>query len=191
MDQLSTKLDDTSIERLDIFARRLMEWNRIHNLTGSKTYEEIHLQIMDSIWPLTFLPPFESLLDIGTGAGFPGMVLAVVLPDTECTLCEPIKKRASFLRFICLELNLENVNVEARRIEELDPRPYNMITSRAVAETKTLIEWCRPFVDKNTQILFYKGEKVQSEIEGMQRCKIEIIAHGKRNYLWIKEASEC
>ncbi|BBG65056.1 rRNA small subunit 7-methylguanosine (m7G) methyltransferase GidB [Hydrogenimonas sp.] len=183
--------DRNPFEKLDLFRNRLMEWNRVHNLTGARTEEAIEEQIIDSAWPLGFLPSEDSLLDIGTGAGFPGMVLAILLPDTECTLCEPLQKRASFLRFIAGELELANVRVEAKRIEELEARPFSLITSRAVTGTHELIGWCRPFIGGSTQLLFYKGEHVHEEVAGLERCGIEIVGRKKRNYLWIKEASKC
>ncbi len=178
-------------DRLEAFATLLQAWNRIHNLTGAKTREAIAEQMLDSLWPLTFLPEPESLLDIGTGAGFPGMVLAIALPRTESTLCEPLHKRAAFLRHVVRELKLERVRVEAKRIESLDTRPYALITSRAVADTAKLIEWSRPFVGQNSQLLFYKGERVFEEIEGLESCRIELISRGRRNYLWIKEPFRC
>ncbi len=184
-------LDRKVVEKLDAFAEHLMAWNRVHNLTGAKTREAVDAQILDSIWPLTFLPSVASLLDIGTGAGFPGLVLAIAMPKTACTLCEPLQKRAAFLRFVARELELKNVTVEAKRADALPVRPYDLITSRAVTETATLIEWCRPFIAPKSQLLFYKGEHVTEEIKGLQRCDIEIIERDKRNYLWIKEASRC
>ncbi|WP_456322614.1 16S rRNA (guanine(527)-N(7))-methyltransferase RsmG [Hydrogenimonas sp.] len=187
-------LDPKVLQKLDAFANHLLAWNRVHNLTGAKTREAVDAQIVDSIWPIGFLPEVKSLLDIGTGAGFPGMVLAIALENTECTLCEPLQKRAAFLRFIARELELENVTVEARRADDLPVRTYHLITSRAVTETKTLIQWCAPFIAKETQLLFYKGEQLEQEIQKideLKRCDIEIIPRGKRNYLWIKEAIQC
>lgn len=184
-------VDPKGIEKLDTFLKQLTAWNRVHNLTGARRQEAMEEQVIDSAWPLTFLPPVDSLLDIGTGAGFPGMVLAILLPKTECTLCEPLKKRAAFLRFIAGDLGLGNVTVEARRIEELEAHPYSLITSRAVTGTSTLVDWCRPFIDESTRLLFYKGEQVYEEVAGLQHCGIEIISRKKRNYLWIKEASKC
>ena len=184
-------LCDAAIAGLDAFATHLMAWNRVHNLTGARSREAVDAQILDSLWPLTFLQPPESLLDIGTGAGFPGMVLAIALPECACTLCEPLQKRAAFLRFVVRELGLENVTVEARRAEALPARPYALITSRAVTRTATLIMWSRPFVGPGTQMLFYKGEQAVPEAEGLERCGVEIVSRDKRNYLWIKEASQC
>ena len=182
---LSGVCSDSLCQKLDSFAKYLMDWNKVHNLTGAKTYEAINEQIYDSIYPLTFLPKQKSLLDIGTGAGFPGLILAIAMPETECTLCEPLRKRASFLKFIVMELELTNVTVSTNRVEDLEVRPYDLITSRAVTDTKTLIEWSRPFIGENTQMLFYKGEQVFEEIEGLESCKYELISRDQRNYLWI------
>jgi 16S rRNA (guanine527-N7)-methyltransferase len=181
------KLSDTIHKNLKSFTEHLMNWNRIHNLTGAKTYEAIEDQIFDSIYPLTFLPKQKNLLDIGTGAGFPGMILGIAMPNTECTLCEPLQKRAAFLKFIVRELELTNVTVEASRVEDLEVKPYDLITSRAVTDTQTLIEWSRPFIGENTQMLFYKGEQVFEEIKGLEYSKYELISRNQRNYLWIKE----
>ena len=180
-------LSNDILKKIDDFAKYLMDWNKVHNLTGAKTYKAIEDQIFDSIYPLTFLPKQNSLLDIGTGAGFPGMILAIAMPDTECTLCEPLRKRASFLKFIARELQLTNVTVEASRVENLEIKPYDLITSRAVTDTKTLIEWSRPFIGENTQMLFYKGEQVFEEVKGLESCKYELISRDQRNYLWIQE----
>jgi len=181
------KLPDEICKKLGSFTKCLMDWNKIHNLTGAKTYKTIEEQIYDSIYPLTFLPKQDSLLDIGTGAGFPGLMLSIVMPDTKCTLCEPLHKRASFLKFIVRELQIENVTVEVGRVEEIKIKPYDLITSRAVTDTKTLIKWSYPFVGKNTQMLFYKGKRVFEEIKELETCKYELISQNRRNYLWIKQ----
>ncbi len=192
LERAEIPLASTTVEKLDAFAENLTEWNRIHNLTGAKTRDAINMQILDSIYPLTFLEAApKNLLDIGSGAGFPGLILAIAWPDTQTTLCEPLHKRAAFLRFIARKLHLENVTVENRRVETLPARPYALITSRAVTETSALIDWGRPFIAEETQLLFYKGEQVFDEIEGLEACDIELISRNKRNYLWIKDASKC
>ena len=185
-------VDDETKRRVEKFIDLLMEWNRVHNLTGAKTREAMEAQVEDSLYPLSFLPHApKSLLDIGTGAGFPGLVLACAWPETQTTLCEPLQKRAAFLRYAARELGLTKVTVEARRVEALTSRPFDLITSRAVTETKELIAWCRPFIGERTQMLFYKGERAPEEIAGLEACDIELIARGKRNYLWIKDAKPC
>ncbi|WP_456449308.1 16S rRNA (guanine(527)-N(7))-methyltransferase RsmG [Hydrogenimonas sp.] len=191
IEEAGIDLPEETLERLEDFKQHLMKWNRIHNLTGAKTVPAVEEQIFDSIYPLVFLPPCDTLLDIGTGAGFPGMVLAIAMPDTECTLCEPLHKRASFLGFIARELGLENVTVEAKRVDALEPRPYDLVTSRAVTDTPTLIEWSGPFIGRQTHLLFYKGEHVFDEVKSLTHCDYELITRDKRNYLWIKDAFKC
>ena len=189
---MGIEVDEKSIDRLERFIALLMEWNAVHNLTGAKTREAVEAQVADSLYPLSFLPGRpESLLDIGTGAGFPGLVLACAWAETETLLCEHLQKRAAFLRYAAGELGLPHVQVAAKRVEALKPRPFALITSRAVTRTPTLIDWCRPFIGEKSQLLFYKGEQVTEETEGLERCDFKLVTRGKRRYLWIKEPAKC
>ncbi|WP_457597671.1 16S rRNA (guanine(527)-N(7))-methyltransferase RsmG [Hydrogenimonas sp.] len=189
--QLPDIIDPQARERLEQFAALLLEWNRVHNLTGARSASAIWEQIEDSLYPLTFLPTFRSLLDIGTGAGFPGLVLAIARPEAETTLCEPLQKRAAFLRHAALELGLERVEVAAKRIQALDPRPYELITSRAVTETAHLVAWCRPFIGEGSRLLFYKGERAEEEAEALGACHPRIVTRGRRRYLIIEDTASC
>ena len=168
----------------DTFIQKLLEWNRIHNLTGAKSKEEIEKNIEDSLKPLEFLKgDFHTAIDIGTGAGFPGLILAMAMPKTKWYLIEPRKKRAAFLNYIKALENLENVEVIPKRIEEIEPFKANLITSRAVMKTKELLSLAKPFIGKDTTLLFYKGENVQDEVRDTPH---HIIDAGKRKYLIIK-----
>jgi len=80
-------LENDIIIKLERFASLLNEWNQIHNLTGAKTVDAIYVNIVDSLYPLTFIEKPKTLLDVGTGAGFPGLVLAIALPSTEVSTC--------------------------------------------------------------------------------------------------------
>jgi 16S rRNA (guanine527-N7)-methyltransferase len=123
-------------------------------------------------------------MDIGTGAGFPGMILALALPQTQVTLVEPLMKRASFLQFIKADLGLDNVTVVKKRVEEMEPKVFDIITSRAVTETKMLLKLSENFRDKDTKYLFYKGEKVFDEVEdGVKNMQHKIIERKNRHYL--------
>ncbi|HFB53138.1 MAG TPA: 16S rRNA (guanine(527)-N(7))-methyltransferase RsmG, partial [Sulfurimonas autotrophica] len=150
------------------YKEHLFKWNKIHNLTGARDEATLDDFIFDALFPLSFLPPVKSLLDIGTGAGFPGMILAFGLPDTQVTLVEPLTKRASFLHFIKADLKLENVHVVKKRVEEMESEIFELITSRAVTDTKMLLELSKNFRNKDSKLLFYKGEKVFDEIEETQ-----------------------
>jgi 16S rRNA (guanine527-N7)-methyltransferase len=177
-------LDERFYERVARYKAHLAKWNRIHNLTGAKSDEVIDAFIYDAVYPVSFLPKVRNAMDIGTGAGFPGLILAMAMPETAFTLVEPIQKRASFLQFVKADLKLENVTVENCRVEELEPKAYDLITSRAVTDTQMLMALSEPFVQKGSRLLFYKGEKVFDEVD--PSLKHRIIRTGNRHYLIIE-----
>ncbi|WP_310438962.1 16S rRNA (guanine(527)-N(7))-methyltransferase RsmG [Sulfuricurvum sp.] len=171
-------------EKIEQYKTLLEKWNKIHNLTGAKTLQQIDQFILDAILPITFLPPVKKAMDIGTGAGFPGMILALALPQTHFTLVEPLSKRASFLQFVKADLELDNVEVKALKAEQLKSEPYDLITSRAVTDTEMLLKLSKPFCAEGTLLLFYKGEKVYDEID--DTLDYTIIEAENRHYLLIK-----
>jgi len=166
------------------FTQHLMRWNKIHNLTGAKTIADIENNIYDAVYAIKFLPEIKTAIDIGTGAGFPGMILAFALPDTHFTLVEPLQKRSSFLQYIVGDLSLKNVTVESKKIEELEPKQTDLITSRAVTDTKLLMSLSKEFIQKDTLLLFYKGTNVKEEIDESLDYKIK--ERDNRRYLLIK-----
>ena len=166
------------------YKEHLFKWNKIHNLTGAKDEKTIDEFIYDAVFPVSFIPNIKTLMDIGTGAGFPGMILAFALPDVHVTLVEPLTKRASFLQFIKADLGLDNVSVIKKRVEEMPPQIFDMITSRAVTDTKMLLQLSKNFRDENSKLLFYKGEKVFDEVaDTTQEMPHKIIKTGNRHYL--------
>jgi len=180
-------LEDTTIEKLDRFAQLLHEWNQVHNLTGAKTIPAIYENIIDSLYPLTFIVQPDSLLDVGTGAGFPGLVLAIALPKSEVVLAEPLKKRVSFLKYACIDLGLKHVRVEAKRVEHVEHPPFDLISSRAVTNTRLLLSLTDALSDDHTRYLFYKGSRVFDELEAVQnQLDYDIVQKNQRNYLYIK-----
>jgi len=175
------------IEKLEHFTLLLQEWNRVHNLTGAKTVEAIYGNIIDSLYPLVFIARPKSLLDVGTGAGFPGFVLAAALPETEVVLAEPLKKRVTFLKYAAIDIGLENVKVEAKRVERVEHAPFDLISSRAVTNTKLLLELTENISDSHTNYLFYKGSRVFEEIEAVEhQLDYDIVQKNQRNYLYIR-----
>ncbi len=177
-------LNDAFYTKVMRFKEHLHKWNKVHNLTGAKTDAMMDTFIYDAVYPIGFLPPVKHAMDIGTGAGFPGMILAFALEDTHFTLVEPLQKRASFLQFIKADLKLENVTVKNCRVEELEPSAYDLITSRAVTETAMLMQLSRPFLGEGSLLLFYKGEKVFEEVDKSLNHKI--IQTKNRHYLLIE-----
>ncbi len=180
-------LEDEVVVKLENFASLLHEWNQIHNLTGAKSIDAIYLNIIDSLYPLNFIEKPKKLLDVGTGAGFPGLVLAIALPQTEVVLAEPLKKRVSFLKYAAMDLELKNVKVEAKRVEQLKCSAFELISSRAVTNTKLLLDLTKDISNKETKYLFYKGSRVFDEIEDVQQqLDYDIVQKNQRNYLYIK-----
>ena len=177
-------LPDNFFYNIQKFKELLFKWNKIHNLTGAKDAKTIDEFIYDAVFPVSFLPKTKNLMDIGTGAGFPGMILAIALPDTKVTLVEPLAKRASFLQFVKADLNLENVTVIRKKVEDMPAEIFELITSRAVMDTKMLLKLSENFRDKNSKLLFYKGEKVYDEVD--KSIKHKIIRTKNRHYLLIE-----
>ena len=115
------------------------------------------------------------------------MILAIGLPDTQVTLVEPLAKRASFLQFVKADLGLENVKVVKKRVEDMQPEIFELVTSRAVTDTDMLLKLSKNFRDENSKLLFYKGEKVYDEVS--KDLKHKVIKTKNRHYLLIGEDS--
>jgi len=182
------QIDSRSISLLENFASLLQQWNQVHNLTGAKTIEDIYTNIADALYPITFINPPDNILDVGTGAGFPGMILGAIWKNTHTLLCEPLGKRVAFLKYSAMELGLDNITVIKDRVENIHHEPFDLITSRAVTDTKLLLKLTQNISDKNTSYLFYKGSKVFDELEALQNQQnYDIVQKNKRNYLWIHQ----
>ena len=171
-------------KKFEKFANELLKWNKTHKFTNYTSKEEIFEQIEDSLYPLDKIKDKKNAIDIGTGAGFPGLVLAIAMPETKWYLVEPLKKRYSFLNYLKIILGLKNVTVIPKRIENSGLNPVELITTRAVMPTKKIIELSTPFLQKNGTILLYKGSNALNELEDL---KASIINRGNRNYIFIKD----
>lgn len=158
--QLGLAMDAAGVERLLVYLAELMKWSRRVNLIARDTPEAqvVETHFLDSLTLLPFLDGAGEvhLLDVGSGAGFPGLALACVRPDARCTLCEPRQKRVSFLRHVVRTLGLANVEVVADRVEAQASAwqgRFTHITSRAVAEPAAFLPLVRPLVTPATRVL--------------------------------------
>jgi 16S rRNA (guanine527-N7)-methyltransferase len=174
------------MDKFDTYGRLLLEYNKVHRLSGAKDLSEVDANVEDSLYPMQFLDTkkLKTAVDIGTGAGFPGLILAMAYPHIRFTLVEPLMKRTAFLHLVKSTLGLDNVTIKGDRIENITPFSADLITSRAVAKTDALIDLAKGFIGPQTVLLFYKGEGVHEELQ--PQWQSEVIRRGKRNYLFIK-----
>jgi len=176
------------LKNCEIFTELILKYNKIHNITGAKNAQQITENIEDSIFPLRFLnKQIKNAIDVGTGAGFPGFILAMYLPNVNFTLIEPIKKKSSFLHFAKSSLKLKNIDIISQRVEMVEAFEVDLICSRAVTKTVVLIDLCKNFISKETVLLFYKGSSVDEELTNVKNYKIH--KNGYRNYLFLKDIS--
>lgn len=187
IEKISLSFDALFYERCEKFITLLQQWGAVHSLSAQLKKEEIEDNIVDSIYPVKFLNSFETLADIGTGAGYPGMLLAIAYPDKKISLIEPRAKRVAFLNFVKSALKLENVEVIQNRVENLSPQSFDLISSRAVTNTTLLLSITNNIASKETEYLFYKGSICEDEIKDAKIDNYEIVQSGEhRNYLYIK-----
>ena len=179
--------------KCDKFEQCLRKFNAIHSLTN---YDDLKEIIADSIKGIEFIPKYPKIaLDIGSGAGFPAIFLAMILAHTKWHFYEPNAKKASFLTYAKVNLGLQNIQIHREKIENSLKLRSDLITSRAVMKTKDLIELCDGFYDENTAFLLYKGSSVESEVseflseEKFKFAKTQIFNEKTRNYLLISGIS--
>ncbi len=174
------------MEQFKKYTQLLLQYNKIHRLSGAKNSAEVEANIADSLYPSNFVDfsQIKNVVDIGTGAGFPGMILAIAHPSIHFTLVEPLMKRTAFLHLVKSTYDLKNVTIQQARIEDIEPFEADLITSRAVAKTDFLLKLAANFIYHDTQFLFYKGEGVFDEVDASM--EYDIVSRGKRNYLYIK-----
>lgn len=179
--QLGVILDQQQVDALLLYFGELKKWNRRINLIARDTKDEqiIENHFIDSLtlYPMLAQESKVNLLDVGTGAGFPGLVLAAVLPGASFTLLEPRLKRVSFLRHIVRTLQLTNVEIVADRIEAFAPKHagrFSLVTSRAVASPGSFLPMVYPFMERGaTAVVMVAREERLLEIENLDHpCQL-------------------
>lgn len=182
------KLEQNFYEKSVQFLKLLQQWGAVHNLTAELSEKRIIDNMLDSVYVLKFIQPCTSLADIGTGAGYPGMILALAMPDTKVYLIEPRQKRAAFLNFVKSALKLHNVIVLQQRVEHSkDLDCVDLITSRAVTNTQLLLDLTQHICHAQTHYLFYKGSMLEDELkQSQEKLNYDIVSFKDRNYLYIK-----
>ena len=180
---------------MEIYVNKFLSFltaeNQKQNLISRKTgEEELISHIEDSLKVLNFFPLVDQkVIDIGSGAGFPALVLAIYCPQAQFTLVEADLKKSEFLTAACAELKLANVQVIRERVEILGRDPlyrgqYDICTSRAVAAMNIMLEYGVPLLKKKGRLLLWKGRNYQQEIRQAQKALEVLNARVEETYLY-------
>ncbi len=166
------KLTEQMLENFEKYAEMLIEWNEKVNLTAITEPRLIAIKhFLDSLLTLlAYDTPLEAkVIDVGTGAGFPGVPIKIARPDIQLTLLDSLKKRTCFLESLTSALNVKASIIHARAEDlarkEAFRESFDVVVSRAVAPLNVLLEYCLPFVKVNGVFLALKGSKAQFEFE--------------------------
>lgn len=169
---------DTSADQMRYFADLLSHDGLEQGLLGPREAGRIWSRHLLNCWVLSeFLPEGVQVADVGSGAGLPGLVLAIGRPDLSMTLIESMARRCEWLQFCVEELGLDNVRIRNARAEDLrGKQAFSYLTARAVGNLSTLLGWTAPLVNKHGTMLFLKGASVEAEID-----------KAKANYVFAKQ----
>ena len=179
LEKIEIVLDETQIKKFYDYMNLLIEWNEKINLTAIVEPKEIILKhFVDSLTICKYIKENETLADVGTGAGFPGIPISIVYPKMNITLVDSLNKRINFLNEVINKLNLKNVKTYHSRIEDFgkdknEREKYDIVTARAVANLSTLSEYLIPITKIGGKCLCMKGSNIEEEIiNGKNAIKI-------------------
>ena len=206
--EYGVELDEKALERFDIYARLLIEWNEKINLTAITEPDEIVIKhFVDSLTVFSAVDISEgaSVIDVGTGAGFPGVAMLIARPDLKITLIDSTNKKLNVIRDILddfgLSANVVHIRAEVAGQDKAFRQQYDFATARAVANLRDLSEYCLPFVKVGGSFISMKSAKTPEEIEQAETAirvlggKIEKIDSfdlfdcGERTIIYVKKIS--
>lgn len=170
--ELDIRYTNEMLEQFQKYYDILIEWNKVMNLTGITEYDEViskHFIDSLSIVKAIDMNQISNLIDIGTGAGFPGIPIKIVFPHVKVTLLDSLNKRVKFLDAVIEEVEIKDINAVHGRAEELAKQKnyrekYELCVSRAVANLASLSEYCLPFVNVGGNFISYKSGDIEDEL---------------------------
>lgn len=175
------ELTERMLEQFSLYGVTLQEWNQKMNLTAIVDDEGITIKhfldsllLLDSLKLLGVNNSCLKMIDVGTGAGFPGVPVKIARPKTQLTLLDGLNKRIVFLKELCRQLDIEAISIHGRA-EEMGRKAeyreqYDLATARAVADLRELSEYCLPFVKTGGYFIALKGYEVENEVKGADKA---------------------
>ena len=176
--ELGIKQDQNQLERFHKFYQLLIEWNKVMNLTGITEYEDVvekHFVDSLSIIKAIDLSGIHIVIDVGTGAGFPGIPLKIAFPHLRVVLLDSLNKRIKFLDEVISQLGLTEIRTIHGRAEEYARKEeyreqFDLCVSRAVANLSTLSEYCLPYIQVGGMFVPYKSGEIDDEVEQSKKA---------------------
>ena len=167
INQLPLQLSEAQVEKLLDYLALLNKWNSVYNLTSVRDpLEMVKLHLLDSLAAVSAFAGAANVLDVGAGGGLPGMVLAISRPDMKVSMIDTVHKKTAFLNQVKAELELSNVTVYTKKVQELEVKTkFDVITSRAFADLSDFVNWSGHLLAEGGQYIALKGTAPAEERE--------------------------
>ena len=175
--RMSLNLSDQMIDQLMVYLNLIEKWNRVYNLTAIRERDEmIKLHFLDSLSILNHVE-MEHVLDVGSGAGFPGIVLAITKPELKVTVMDSVNKKTTFMQQVKSELSLTNLNVVNARVEDYQPTIlFDGVITRAFSSIQNMLLMTQHTLQKNGAWLAMKSKDVKEELEALDQNQYTLIS---------------
>ncbi|WP_250675176.1 16S rRNA (guanine(527)-N(7))-methyltransferase RsmG [Paraclostridium ghonii] len=178
IEELGLKCSDETINKFRKYREILVEWNQKMNLTGIEEEKEVYIKhFLDSVAVVKegYIKDGMSIIDVGTGAGFPGLPLRICLENSKVTLLDSLNKRINFLSEVCKNIDIDDVELIHGRAEDFGKdgnyrEQYDIATARAVAGLPILMEFCAPFIKVGGYFVCLKGPNADTELEESKKA---------------------
>ena len=176
LQRMNLKLSDQVIDQLMAYLNLVEKWNRVYNLTAIRERDEmIKLHFLDSLSILNHVH-VKNILDVGSGAGFPGIVLAITKPELKVTAMDSVNKKTTFMQQVKSELSLTNLDVVNGRVEDYQPTTlFEAVTSRAFSNLKNMMSLTQHTLQKEGVWLAMKSKDVREELEAFEKNQYTLI----------------